>query len=137
MNQAVHHPGLRCENSAAISRPGGHYSHVCMGAGQVFISGQLPIRPDGSHLNDASFEDQARQVLANVDACLACAGVDRTSLMQVRIYVTDIKNWPAFNELYADWLGDHRPARAVAGVAQLHFGFAVEVEAVALLGQDV
>ncbi|SPJ32223.1 RidA family protein [Kushneria phyllosphaerae] len=133
MNQAVHHPELRCENSSEISRPGGHYSHVCMGAGQVFISGQLPIRSDGSQLNDASFEDQARQVLANVDACLACAGVERKNLMQVRIYVTDINNWPAFNALYAEWLGAHRPARAVAGVAQLHFGFAVEVEAVALL----
>ncbi|GHC22067.1 enamine deaminase RidA [Kushneria pakistanensis] len=136
MTQTTSHVDIRCENSMDIARPGGHYSHVCMGAGQVFISGQLPIRPDGTHLSDASFEEQARQVLANIDGCLACAGVDKKSLMQVRIYVTNIDHWPAFNEIYAEWLGEHRPARAVAGIAQLHFGFAVEVEAVALLGSD-
>ncbi len=104
-----------------------------MAGDQVFISGQLPIQPDGTQLTDRSFEEQARQVLENVDACLACVDLDRTRLTQVRIYVTDINNWPRFNELYASWIGEHRPARAVAGVAQLHFGFGVEVEAVAML----
>ncbi|MNI89708.1 Enamine/imine deaminase [compost metagenome] len=71
-------------------------------------------------------------MLANLGHCLARAGVDKHHLVQVRVYVTDIDQWPAFNRLYAQWLGDHRPARAVAGVAQLHFGCAVELEAMAL-----
>ncbi len=133
MNQAVQHADILCQNSSEISSPGGHYSHVCVAGDQVFISGQLPIQPDGTQLTDRSFEEQARQVLENVDACLACVDLDRTRLTQVRIYVTDINNWPRFNELYASWIGEHRPARAVAGVAELHFGFGVEVEAVALL----
>jgi reactive intermediate/imine deaminase len=98
----------------------------------VYISGQLPIKPDGTALADQSFEEQARQVLANVEGCLAQAGLDKDSLVQVRVYVTDIGNWPLFNRLYAAWIGEHRPARAVAGVAELHYGLAVEVEAVAL-----
>ncbi|MBZ5486049.1 RidA family protein [Halomonas aquamarina] len=133
MNKAVQHTDILCQNSSEISAPGGHYSHVCVAGDQVFISGQLPIQPDGTQLTNHSFEEQARQVLENVDACLACVDLDRTRLTQVRIYVTDINNWPRFNELYASWIGEHRPARAVAGVAQLHFGFGVEVEAVAML----
>lgn len=133
MNQAIQRSDIYCTNSSELSSPAGHYSHVCMTAGQVFISGQLPIQQDGTPLSDSSFEEQARQVLENVDACLACVGLDKTRLTQVRIYVTDIRNWPLFNEIYASWLGDHRPARSVAGVKELHFGTAVEIEAIALL----
>lgn len=123
---------IACANSTAIAQPAGHYSHICTAAGMVYISGQLPIKPDGTALADQSFEEQARQVLANVEGCLAQAGLDKDSLVQVRVYVTDIGNWPLFNRLYAAWIGEHRPARAVAGVAELHYGLAVEVEAVAL-----
>lgn len=96
------------------------------------ISGQLPVNAQGQALADKSFEEQTRQVLANLEHCLTRAGVGKDSLVQVRVYVTDIDQWPAFNRLYEQWLGDHRPARAVAGVSQLHFGSAVEVEAMAL-----
>lgn len=133
MNSSNLRTDITCANSSAITPPAGHYSHVCLAAGQVFISGQLPIRPDGTALTGHSFEEQTAQVLANLEACLTCAGVDKESLVQVRVYVTDIANWPIFNELYAAWIGGHRPARAVAGVAELHFDLAVEVEAIALV----
>lgn len=136
MNQAIQCSDIHCANSSEISPPAGHYSHVCVAAGQVFISGQLPIHQDGTPLRDSSFEEQTTQALANVEACLACAGVGKDRLIQVRVYVTDIKNWPLFNEAYANWIGAHRPARAVAGVSELHFGLGVEVEAIALLGPD-
>jgi len=54
--------------------------------------------------------------------------------VQVRVYVTDINQWPAFNTIYAKWIGASRPARAVVPVPELHFGFKIEVEAVALVG---
>ena len=53
-------------------------------------------------------------------------------LTQVRVYVTDIADWPAFNALYAKWAGASRPARCVVPVPQLHYGFKIEVEAVGL-----
>jgi 2-iminobutanoate/2-iminopropanoate deaminase len=120
---------LRPESMAS---PGGHYSHAVVGAGLVFVSGQLPITADGSRLNQAKFEVQAKQVLANVAAALHAAGSDIGQLLQVRVYVTDIDDWPAFNELYAAWAGDARPARAVVPVPVLHHGFRIEIEAVAL-----
>ncbi len=121
-------------NPATMAAPGGHYSHAVAANGLVFVSGQLPIRPDGTKLNEAPFEEQARQVLDNVALALAAAdsGVDR--LVQVRVYVTDIASWPAFNALYGQWAGSARPARAVVPVPELHYGFKIEVEAVALQG---
>lgn len=118
---------------AALAKPGGHYSHACIGAGLVFIAGQLPITPDGERLVDASFEAQTAQVLANVKEALLAAGTGVDRLVQVRVYVDDIANWPAFDKLYRDWAAASRPARAVVPTGPLHFGFKVEVEAVALL----
>lgn len=119
-------------NSARLRPPAGHYSHTCSAAGLVFVSGQLPIDADGTPMVDQPFERQAAQVLANLDACLEAAGTDRSRLVQVRVYVTDMAFWPVFNRIYADWIGEVRPARAVAGVASLHFDLLLEVEAVAL-----
>ena len=114
-----------------LAAPGGHYSHAVVAGGLVFISGQLPIAPDGGKLNAAGFDVQARQVLANVEAALMAAGSSVAQLAQVRVYVTDIGHWPAFNAIYAEWAGDSRPARAVVPVPMLHHGFLIEVEAVA------
>ena len=121
-------------NPATMAAPGGHYSHAVAANGLVFVSGQLPIRPDGSKLNEAPFDEQARQVLDNVARALAAAGSAVERLVQVRVYVTDIGSWPAFNALYAEWAGAARPARAVVPVPLLHYGFKIEVEAVALQG---
>ena len=116
-----------------LAPPGGHYSHAVVAAGLVFVAGQLPIDSSGRKLTDASFEDQVRQVLHNVDTALCSAGSSKEKLVQVRVYVTDIALWPAFNQLYAQWLGMHRPARAVVPVPCLHHGLLVELEATALL----
>lgn len=116
-----------------VALPGGHYSHAVAANGLLFISGQLPITPSGEKLTGAPFERQVQQVLANVDAILREAGCTRQDLVQVRVYVDAIEHWPAFNELYADWAGSARPARAVVPTGPLHFGLRIEVEAVAKL----
>jgi reactive intermediate/imine deaminase len=112
--------------------PGGHYSHGTVANGFVFVSGQLPVTPSGERLVDAPFDMQARQVLANVEAVLKGAGSSIDRLVQVRVYVTSLDHWPAFNAVYAEWAGSSRPARAVVPTGPLHHGLLVEVEAVAL-----
>jgi reactive intermediate/imine deaminase len=119
-------------NPAGMAGPGGHYSHAVAAGGFVFVSGQLPIAPDGRRLTDAPFAEQAQQVLDNVAAALAAAGSSVGRLVQVRVYVSDIQDWPLFNALYAKWAGEARPARAVVPVPALHYGFKIEIEAVAL-----
>jgi len=120
-------------DSTELATPAGHYSHVATHRGVAYISGQLPLAPDGSRLSGEPFEVQARWVFDNVDACLRLVGTSRDRLLSVTVYVTDIADWPAFDGLYQDWIGTHRPQRAVAGVKELHYGSAVEVHAVAAL----
>ncbi len=118
-------------NPDTLAAPGGHYSHAVAAGGLVFVSGQLPISPAGEKLVSASFDEQARQVLANVGAALVAAGSSVAQLVQVRVYVTDIARWPAFNAIYAEWAGTPPSARAVVPVPVLHHGFLIEVEAMA------
>lgn len=116
------------------ARPGGHYSHGTVANGFVFVSGQLPITRTGEKLTHASFADQARQALANVEAVLKAAGSGIDRLVQVRVYVDSVENWPEFDRLYAQWAGTSRPSRAVVPTGALHYGLKVEVEAVAVAG---
>ena len=134
MAGSQHDPHLpHTDNPAALSQPGGHYSHVAVANGFVFVSGRLPITAQGDKLSEASFEVQAEQVLANVQAALESAGSSVAQLVQVRVYIVDVENWMSFNQIYARWAGEARPARAVVPVPQLHYGFRIEVEATALL----
>ena len=124
-------------NPEGLAPPGGHYSHVASANGFVFVSGQLPITPQGVKLVEAPFEAQAEQVLKNVEAALVGAGSSVEQLVQVRVYLDSIDNWPAFNAVYAKWLGLARPARAIVPTGPLHFGLRVEVEAVAIARSTV
>jgi len=121
----------RTDNPAGLSKPGGHYSHVAIANGFVFVSGQLPITAQGEKLGDASFDVQAEQVLANLQAALIGADSSINQLVQVRVYLDSIEHWPRFNEIYARWAGDAKPARAIVPVGALHFGLKLEIEAVA------
>lgn len=88
-------------NPDGLATPGGHYSHVAIANGMVFVSGQLPIDAQGQKLTNASFEAQAEQVLANLKAALAGAGSSIEQLIQVRVYIVDIEHWATFNQIYA------------------------------------
>jgi reactive intermediate/imine deaminase len=120
-------------NPVTISAPGGHYSHATVAGGLVFVSGQLPITSAGEKLNHVSFEEQAKQVLANVQAALEAAGSCVARLVQVRVYVTDIGHWPVFDQLYRQWADSLPCSRCVVPVPVLHYGFAIEMEATALV----
>ena len=119
-------------NSAGVS-PGGHYSHAVAAGGFVFVSGQLPIPPDGSKNATLSVGEQTRIALANVERALAAAGAKLTDVVKVTAYLTTEDHWAEFNRVY-EVFGEHRPARAVVPVRPLHYGFLVEVDAIAFVG---
>ena len=95
----------------------------------VLISG---IRPDGSHTCELGFEDQVRQALDNMLAALRSAGAEPSDILKVTAYIVGVDNWPRFNAVYAEVMGAVRPARTVVPVPQLHYGYLVEVDAVAV-----
>jgi reactive intermediate/imine deaminase len=121
-------------NPSNMATPGGHYSHASIANGLVFVSGQLPISPSGELLNQLSFEEQVKQTLSNVKTVLEAAGSSVAQLVQVRVYITSISNWPSFNQIYMEWAGQSLPARAVVPVPELHYGFSIEVEVIGVVG---
>lgn len=114
-------------------KPAGHYTQAIISGAHVFVSGQLPIRPDGSPLNDVGFEAQARQAIQNMLEIVRAAGSSPQQLVKVTAYIVGIANWPRFNAVYASMLPDARPARSVVPVPELHYGYLVEIDAIAVL----
>ena len=117
--------------SAPVAR--GHYSQAIVHGGLVYVAGQLPIDPRDPERRLADFDSQARQVIGNVIAIVEAAGSSRDRILRATVYIADIAHWPAFNAVYAELLGAHKPARTVVPVPQLHYGYLVEMDAIAAL----
>lgn len=111
--------------------PGGHYSQAMVHNGLVYVSGQLPVDPETGEKQTGSIEDQTRLVLNNLSAILEASGSSLNQVLKVNVYISDISLWGKVNEVYAELFGDHRPARAIVPTRDLHFGFKIEVDAVA------
>jgi reactive intermediate/imine deaminase len=114
-------------------KPAGHYTQAIVSGAHVFVSGQLPIRPDGHPLDDDSFEAQARQAIQNMLEIVRAAGSSPRHLVKVTAYIVGIANWSRFNAVYASMLPDACPARSVVPVPELHYGYLVEIDAIAAL----
>ncbi|TAX78077.1 RidA family protein [Rhizobium ruizarguesonis] len=123
-------------NTDRAPSPAGHYVQAKLAGQHLYISGQLPIRPDGAPLSDDSFETQAGQAIDNMLAVLEAAGGTPDDLIRVTAYIVGASNWPRFNQVYAARLGEARPARTVVPVPELHYGYLVEIDAIAVLAQD-
>jgi len=111
--------------------PGGHYSQAMVHNGLVYVSGQLPIYPQTGEKQTGAIEEQTRLVLENLSAILVASGSSLNQVLKVTVYISDISLWGKVNEVYAEIFGDHRPARAIVPTRDLHFGFMIEVDAVA------
>jgi 2-iminobutanoate/2-iminopropanoate deaminase len=108
----------------------GPYSQAVSVGRWLYTSGQIGLDPATGELVEG-FAAQARQVLANLGAVLATAGLDFSDVVKATIYVTDLAHFPLLNELYGEALGDHRPARSTVQVAALPKGGLVEIDLVA------
>lgn len=115
--------------------PGGHYSQATVYNGLVFVAGQLPIKPGSAEKTVGAIEEQAEQCLTNLREILRAAGSDLNRLLKVTIFISDISLWGQVNEVYTRMLGAHRPARAVIPCQELHYGYQIEIEAIAALNE--
>ena len=111
--------------------PGGHYSQAVVYNGLVFVAGQLAIDPRTGEKRLGSIEEQTEQALRNVAEILKAAGSDLSRVLKMTVYISDMDLWGRVNEVYARVLGEHRPARAVIPTGELHYGFLIEIDAVA------
>ena len=109
----------------------GHYSQAIVHNGVVYVAGQLPIDPKDRNKPVGSIEEQTEQTLRNVEAILTAAGSGLDRVLQMTIYVSDISLWGGVNTAYSRIMGSHKPARAVVPVKELHYGYQIEIQAIA------
>jgi 2-iminobutanoate/2-iminopropanoate deaminase len=114
----------------------GHYTPGIISRGMLYISGQLSIDPDTRKIPEGGMREHARLALSNVERVLQMAGATRDDVVQCRVYVSDIEDWDSVNEVYAEFFCDHKPARIVVPVGNLHFGCMVEIEAIAEVAES-
>lgn len=111
--------------------PAGHYSQAVVHNGVAYVAGQLPIVPGSKEHRVGTMGEQTEQTLRNVEAILRAAGSGLDKVLQMTIYISDISLWGEVNVAYAKVMGDSRPARAVVPVKDLHYGYQIEIQAIA------
>lgn len=114
--------------------PAGHYSQAVEHGGVVYVAGLLPVEAGTNRRMFGEIEEEAAQVFRNLDAILAAAGSSRDRVLRCTVYISDLELWGRFNAAYAAYFGEHKPARTVVPVPGLHYGFKVELDAIAAAG---
>lgn len=117
-------------------RPSDHFpfSHATVHDGLVYVSGQVAFRPGTTEVVSDDVRDQSRQTFRNIDEVLAAAGTNKGRIIRCGVYLRNIEqDFAVFNECYAEWLGDHRPARSAVQTGFALPGILVEVDCIAAL----
>ncbi len=125
-------------STSTISTPGapraiGPYSQGIKANGFLFTAGQVGFDPESGELVDGGIAEQTLRVLQNLKAILRAGGTDLGQVVKTTVFLVDMADFALMNEVYAEFFGDHRPARSTVAVASLPRGARVEIEAVAAL----
>ncbi|MBL0389090.1 RidA family protein [Tumebacillus sp. ITR2] len=109
----------------------GPYSQAIKAGNMIFTSGQIPLLPNGELLT-GSIQEQTHQVFKNLQAVLAEAGSSLNDVVKATVFIADMNQFGEINEVYAQYFGDHRPARSTVQVARLPKDVGVEIDLVAV-----
>ncbi|MCF7836883.1 RidA family protein [Candidatus Gracilibacteria bacterium] len=109
----------------------GPYSQAVIAGELIFCSGQIALTPNGDFLN-GTVEEQTRQVLENLGNVLKAANSDFSKVVKTTIFLTSMEDFAAVNEIYTEFFGKSKPARATVAVANLPKNAKVEIEAIAI-----
>jgi len=110
----------------------GPYSQAVESNGILFISGQIPIDPVIGKIVDGGIREQTLQVMKNIGAILKAAGYDYKDVVKSTCLLSDMDNFAAMNEIYAQFYPENPPARAAYGVVRLPLGAMIEIETIAM-----
>lgn len=112
----------------------GPYSQGVIAGNLFYSSGQIPLTPAGEMV-EGTIVDQAHQVFANLKAVLAEAGSSLEGVIKTTVFIKDMNDFAALNEVYASYFGDHKPARSTVEVARLPKDAKVEIEVIAAIAE--
>ncbi|MBI1882976.1 MAG: RidA family protein [Chlamydiae bacterium] len=113
--------------------PVGPYSQGIQTNSLLFVSGQIPMDPVSGKMVLGSIQDQVERVLENVKAIVEAAGGNLSNVVKTTIFLKDLKNFEAVNQVYSEYFGESKPARSTVEVSQLPKGAEMEIEAIAVL----
>ncbi len=120
---------IQTQNAPAAIGP---YSQAIAAGSLLFTSGQIPLRPDGS-LHEGGIEAQTQQVFDNLRAVIEAAGASLDQVVKTTVFLKDLQDFAAMNNVYAAAFGNHCPARSTVQVARLPRDVLVEIEAIVSL----
>lgn len=110
----------------------GPYSQAIKANGLVFLSGQIPLDPQTMQIIDGDIKAQTRRVFENLKAVLAAAGTSLDKVVRATVYLADMNDFGAMNEVYAEFLGEIKPARSTVQAARLPRDARVEIDLIAV-----
>lgn len=114
-------------------KPIGPYSQGVFAQGKfIFVSGQIPLAVDGTIVGE-DIKSQTRQVILNIQAILESVGASLEDVVKTTVYLSDMNNFAAMNEVYEEFFNNSKPARAAFQVVQLPKDVLVEIEAIAVV----
>ena len=114
----------------------GPYSQAIRSGDFVFTAGQIPLVPETGKLAEGGIEAQTHQVMKNLDSVLKAAGTTLGHVVKTTIFVTDLGDFAAINQVYGSYFNSRPPARSTVQVAGLPLGASVEIEVIALVSQE-
>lgn len=123
-----------CINAPGAPPAIGPYSHAVRAGDFVFLSGQIPLKPDGSGLLKGTIEEQTHQVFANIQAVLKAANASLKDVVKSCVFLSSLDNFAAFNKIYQEYFPENPPARTTFQVAKLPAGADVEIDVTVYLG---
>ena len=111
----------------------GPYSQAIVANGFVYTAGQIPLDPKSMQIVEGDVATQTHRVMHNLRAILESAGASMESVVKTTVFLQDMNDFTAMNEIYAEHFGDHKPARSTVQAARLPRDVKVEIEAIAVL----
>jgi 2-iminobutanoate/2-iminopropanoate deaminase len=114
----------------------GPYSQGMVANGFVYTAGQIPLDPATGTLVEGDIATQTERVMQNVQAVLQAAGADLSTVVKTTVFLRDMGDFAAMNEVYGRWFAGHAPARSTVQAARLPRDVAVEIEAIAVVSNS-
>ena len=112
----------------------GPYSQAIAHGGLVYTAGQIPLDPASMQIVEGDVAAQTERVMQNLSAVLEAAGASLQSVIKTTVFLSDMNDFVAMNEVYGRWFGEHAPARSTVQVARLPRDARVEIECIAVAG---
>ena len=111
--------------------PQGPYSHAVKAGGFIYVSGQAALNPDTSAIESGAVSDETRRTIENIKAILEAAGASLADVIKCSVFLGDIRDFKAMNEVYAEYFGEAKPARTTVQATLPAAGLKVEIDCVA------